>query len=115
MDRQAKREMMMNYPPRLVTQKSQNPYESGANPDFTVTSATRYERELALTMKKLTMKTDLLDKKLMAVDELANKKGEKLIEEQRAKEKEAAERLAANEALLKAEQEAEAATKEIAE
>lgn len=43
-------------------------FDSGANPDFQVTSATRNAREMASLMGKLSFQSKLLDRKLQAVD-----------------------------------------------
>lgn len=43
-------------------------FDSGANPDFQVTSATRNAREMASLMGKLAFQSKLLDRKLQAVD-----------------------------------------------
>lgn len=43
-------------------------HDTGANPDFVVTSASRYERELKLTMDRLNKRSDLLDRKLSAME-----------------------------------------------
>lgn len=40
--------------------------QSGANPDFKVTSATRNERELKLMLTRLNKRSDLLERKLAA-------------------------------------------------
>lgn len=46
-------------------------HESGANPDFHVTSATRAQRELERTMSLLTSKTDRLDRQLATLNNMA--------------------------------------------
>ena len=53
-------------------------FESGANPDFKVTSATRQARELDLLMKRLTDKDTVLDRKIAALNGAAKRKGKAL-------------------------------------
>ena len=53
-------------------------FESGANPDFKVTSATRQAREMAILMDRLTAKDTVLDRKLAALNGAAKRKGKGL-------------------------------------
>jgi hypothetical protein len=61
-----------------VTRLKSMPYgegsrNSGANPDFQVTSASRHERELGLMMKRMASNSDKLEKRLAYLNSAADK------------------------------------------
>lgn len=50
-------------------------HETGANPDFVVTSADRYQRELDRKLKELSVKTDFLTKNINRTKTMAKHTG----------------------------------------
>lgn len=60
-------------PDRLRPQKMDNATESGANPDFVVTSATRFQRELELKLAKLDQTAAKYERRMASLDDLARR------------------------------------------
>lgn len=55
-------------------------FDSGANPDFQVTSATRNAREMERLLRTVRSQSTLLDRKLRAVDAVASAASPVLVE-----------------------------------